>query len=144
MSYLFGSGWWVAWYLPLWLSVGPFVAMAVGLTRAKPDEPMMLMENAFAVSAVGLVVLIIGTTVSGYFWTAGNHATGPWPYARNVILAAAAALLVGLLLVFGAGFMAVTPKQSMTSRWGAQIVCLLSAGLMLAFCLHATWRFRHR
>ena len=144
MSYLFGSGWWVAWYLALWLAIGPFVVMAAGLTRATPDEPMMLMENAFAVSALGLAVLMLGTIISGYLWTAGNHAAGVWLYVRNVILAAIAACLVGLLLVFGAGFMAVTPKQPMSSRWAAQIVCLVSAGLMLAFCLHATWRFRRR
>jgi hypothetical protein len=144
LSYLFGSGWWVAWYLPLWLAVSPFVVMTMGLTRALPDEPMMLMENAFAVSAVGLAVLMLGTVISGYFWTAGSQASGVGLYVRNIVLATAAAFIVGLLLVFGAGFMAVTPKQPMSSRWGAQIVCLASAGLMLAFCLHATWRFRHR
>ena len=144
LSYLLGSGWWLAWYLPLWLAISPFVVMAVGLVRATPNEPMMLMENAFAVSAVGVAVLMLATVISGYLWTAGNHESGMSLYVRNIVLAGAAAFIVGLLLVFGAGFMAVTPKQPMTSRWAAQIVCLASAGLMLAFCLHATWRFRHR
>ena len=144
MSYLFGSGWWVIWYALLWLAMAPLVVMAAALTRATPDEPMLAMETAFAISASGAVVLMAGTAISGYLWTAGGTTTGLWPYVRNVVGAALAALLIGLIFVFGAGYYAVTPKLPMVNRWVAQIVCLASAGLMLAFCLHATWRFRHR
>ncbi len=144
MSYLLGSGWWVIWYALLWLSVTPFVVMAAALVRATPDEPMLVMETAFGVSAMGLIVLMAGTAISGYLWTAGGPAAGAWPYVRNVGAAAIAALVVGLFLVFGAGYYAVTPKLPMANRWAAQIICLASAALMLAFCLHAAWRFRHR
>ena len=144
MSYVLGSGWWVIWYALLWLALMPFVVMAALLTRATPDDPMLAMETAFAVGPMGLVVLIAATAVSGYLWTAGSPDASMWLYVRNVGGAAVAALGIGLIFVFGASYYAVTPKLPMVNRWIAQIVCLASAALLLAFCLHATWRFRHR
>lgn len=144
MSYLLGSGWWVVWYALLWLALAPFVVMTALLARATPDEPMLAMETGFAFTALGVIVLMAATAISGYLWTAAGPAAGPWPYVRNVVGAALAALVVGLVFVFGAGYYAVTPKLPMANRWIAQVVCLLSAALLLAFCLHATWRFRHR
>ena len=144
MSYLFGSGWWVVWYAMLWLALIPFVVMAGALTRATPDDPMLLMETAFAVSNLGLVVLMAGTAISGFLWTAGGPTRSVWLYVRNVGGAVFAALVIGLFFIFFAGYYAVTPKLPMVNRWGAQIVCLGSAALLLVFCIHATWRFRHR
>jgi hypothetical protein len=144
MSYLLGSGWWVIWYALLWLALVPFVMMAALLTRATPDDPMLAMETAFAVGPMALVVLMAGTAISGYLWTAGSPEASVWLYVRNVGGAALAALVIGLIFVFGASYYAVTPKLPMVNRWVAQIVCLGSAALLLAFCLHATWRFRHR
>jgi hypothetical protein len=144
MSYVLGSGWWVIWYALLWLALMPFVVMAALLTRATPDDPMLAMETAFAVGPMGLVVLIAATAVSGYLWTAGSPDASMWLYVRNVGGAAVAALGIGLIFVFGASYYAVTPKLPMVNRWIAQIVCLASAALLLAFCLQATWRFRHR
>lgn len=144
MSYLLGSRWWVIWHALLWLALTPFVVMAAALTRATPNDPMLTMETAFAVSSLGLVVLIAGTVISGYLWTAGDHTRGAWTYVRNVGGAALAAVVIGLFFIFGAGFYAVTPKLPMVNRWAAQIVSLGSAALLLAFCLHASWRFRHR
>ena len=144
MRYLFGSGWWVLWHAVLWLAVTPFVVMTAALTRASPNDPMEAMELAFAVSSLGLFVLVVATAISGYFWTAGGSATGVWPYVRNIGGAALVALVVGLAFIFGAGYYAVTPKQPMVNRWAAQLVCLGSALALLFFSLHATWRFRHR
>ena len=144
MSYLIGSGWWILWYGLLWLAVAPFVAMTAALARATPNDPMLPMENAFAIGSVGLFVLMIGTAISGYLWTAGGPSSGAWLYARNIGGAVLLALIVGFAFIFGAGYYAVTPKLPMTNRWAAQLVCLASAGLLLWVCLHATWRFRHR
>lgn len=144
MSYLIGSGWWVPWYALLWLAIAPFMAMTAALARATPSDPMPAMETAFAVGTLGLFVLIGATTISAYFWTASNAPTGAWPYVRNIGGALLAGLLVSLALVFAAGYYAVTPKQPMANRWAAQILCLASAAMLLLFCLHATWRFRHR
>lgn len=144
MSYVLGSGWWVIWYALLWLALLPFVIMAALLTRATPDEPMLAMETTFAVGPMGLVVLMAATAISGYLWTAGGPEASVWLYVRNIGGAAVAALIVGLIFVFGASYYAVTPKLPIVRRWVAQIVCVGSAALLLAFCLHATWRFRHR
>jgi hypothetical protein len=144
MSYLLGSGWWVIWYALLWLALVPFIVMAAALTRATPNDPMLTMETAFAVSTMGLLVLMAATAISGFLWTAGGPAAGVWLFVRNVVGAAFAALVIGLIFVFGAGYYAVTPKLPMVNRWVAQIISLGSAALLLAFCLHATWRFRHR
>ena len=144
MSYLLGGGWWTFWYVLLWLAVAPFVAMTAALTRATPNEPMLAMEIAFAVGSVGLFVLMGATAISGYFWTAGGSTTGAWPYVRNVGGAVLLALVVGFALVFGASYYAVTPRQPMLNRWAAQLLCLTSALLLVFFCVHATWRFRHR
>jgi hypothetical protein len=107
VSYLLGGGWWTLWYALLWLAVTPFVVMTAALTRATPNEPMLAMENAFAVGSVGLFALMGATAISGYFC-------------------------------------AVTPRQPMLNRWAAQLLCLTSALLLVFFCVHATWRFRHR
>jgi hypothetical protein len=144
VSYLLGGGWWTLWYALLWLAVTPFVAMTAALTRATPNEPMLAMENAFAVGSVGLFVLMGATAISGYFWTAGGSTTGAWPYVRNVGGAAVLALVVGFALIFGASYYAVTPRQPMLNRWAAQLLCLTSALFLVFFCIHATWRFRHR
>ena len=57
-------------------------------------------------------------------------------------------LWYGLLWVsmaaFGAGYYAATPKLPMANRWAAQLICLTSAAALVFFCVHATWRFRHR
>jgi hypothetical protein len=144
MNYLFGSGWWMIWYALLWLALVPFIVMTAALTRAAPDAPMLVMETTFGVSTLGLIVLMAGTAISGYLWTAGGPAVGAWPYVRNIGGAVLVAIVVGLFFIFGAGFYAVTPNKAMMNRWFAQIISLASAGLLLAFCLHATWRFRHR
>jgi hypothetical protein len=144
VSYLLGGGWWTLWYTLLWLAVTPFVAMTAALTRATPNEPMLAMENAFAVGSVGLFVLMGATAISGYFWTAGGSTTGAWPYVRNVGGAVVLALVVGFALIFGASYYAVTPRQPMLNRWAAQLLCLTSALFLVFFCVHATWRFRHR
>jgi hypothetical protein len=144
VSYLLGGGWWTLWYALLWLAVTPFVAMTAALTRATPNEPMLAMENAFAVGSVGLFVLMGATAISGYFWTAGGSTTGAWPYVRNVGGAAVLALVVGFALIFGASYYAVTPRQPMLNRWAAQLLCLTSALFLVFFCIHAAWRFRHR
>ena len=144
MSYLIGSGWWVLWYGLLWLSLAPFVVMTAALTRASPNEPMMVMETTFGVSAVSLFVLMGATVISGYFWTAGGSASGAWLYVRNIGAAALLALVVGFALIFGAGYYAVLPKSPMANRWAAQLVCLTSAAALVFFCIHATCRFRHR
>jgi hypothetical protein len=144
MSYILGSGWWVIWYALLWLALTPFIVMTATLVRATPDEPMLAMETAFAIGAMGVMVLMAATAISGYLWSAGRVGAGVWPYVRNIAGAALAAFIIGLVFVFGASYYAVTPKLPMVNRWAAQIICLGSAGLMLAFCLHATWRFRHR
>ena len=144
MSYIIGTGWWILWYAALWLGVTPFVVMTVALTRATPNDPMPLMETSFAIGAVGLFVLMFATAISGYFWTAGGPPQGAWPYLRNIGGAVLLALIVGFAFIFGAAYMAVTPKQPMPNRWAAQLVCLASALGLVFFCLHATWRFRHR
>ena len=144
MSYFIGSGWWVLWYGLLWLALVPFVVMTVALARATPNETVLAMETAFAIGALSVFVLVGATTIAGFFWTAGGPANGAWPYLRNIGGALLGGLLVGLVLIFGAGYYAVTPQLPMMNRWAAQLVCLASAGLLLAFCLHATWRFRHR
>jgi hypothetical protein len=144
MSYLIGSGWWVLWYGVLWLALVPFVVMTAALARATPNEPMLAMETAFAISTVGLAVLMGATVVSGFLWTAGGASNGAWPYVRNVGGAVVAALVFGFVLIFGAGYYAVTPKLPMINRWAAQIVCVGSVLMLLFFCIHATWRFRHR
>ena len=144
MRYLFGSGWWILWYSALWLSLAPFVAMTAALTRAAPNEPTPALETAFAVSTVGLFVLMGATAISGYLWTAGGSPSGAWPYLRNIAGAALLAFLIGMAFIFGAGYYAVTPKQPMINRWFAQLLCLGSAVGLLLFCVHATWRFRHR
>ncbi|HUQ82921.1 MAG TPA: hypothetical protein VM076_17345 [Gemmatimonadaceae bacterium] len=144
MSYLFGSGWWVVWYGLLWLSLIPYVVMTAALTRASPNESMLPMENAFAVSAMSVFVLMGATAISGYLWTAGGSSGGLWPYVRNIGAAILVALIVGFAFIFGAGYYAVTPKQPMVNRWAAQILCLASASFLLWVCIHATWRFRHR
>ena len=142
--YLLGSGWWVIWYLLLWLALVPFVVMAAALTRATPDDPMLLMENAFAISSLGLVVLMAGTVIASFLWTASGPTKTAWTWIRNVGGAALAAVVIGLFFIFFAGYYAVTPKLPMMNRWAAQIISLGSAALLLAFCLHATWRFRYR
>ena len=144
MSYLFGSGWWIVCNLLVWLAVTPYVVMTAALTRASPNDPMMTMENAFGIGTVGLVILMGATVISGFLWTAGGPSDGAWPYLRNVGGALLLALLVGFVGVFGAAFMAVTPKQPMSSRWGAQIVCLASTLFLAWICIHSAWRFRHR
>ena len=144
MSYLFGSGWWVIWYGLLWFSLVPYVVMTAALTRATPNDSMLTMEYAFAVSAVGLFVLMGATAISGYLWTAGGPSSGVWPYVRNIGVAILVAVIVGFALIFGAGYYAVTPKLPMMNRWAAQLLCLASASFLLWVCLHATWRFRHR
>ena len=142
--YLLGSGWWVIWYLLLWLALVPFVVMAAALTRATPDDPMLLMENAFAISSLGLVVLMAGTVIASFLWTASGPTKTAWIWIRNVGGAALATVVIGLFFIFFAGYYAVTPKLPMMNRWAAQIISLGSAALLLAFCLHATWRFRYR
>lgn len=144
MSYFIGSGWWTLWYGLLWLAVAPFVVMTAALARATPNETALQMETAFAVGSLGLAVLMGATAISGYFWTAGGSPNGVWPYVRNIAIAALVALVVGLALIFATGFYAVRPKEPMTSRWAAQLVCVGSALALLFFSLHATWRFRHR
>jgi len=144
VSYLLGGGWWLLWYGTLWLSLAPFVAMTVALGRAPPNEPMPAMESAFALSTMGLFVLMTATAISGGLWTAAGSSSGAWPYARNVAGAIVLALAVGFAFIFGAGYYAVTPKQPMTNRWIAQIICLGSAVFLFFLCIHATWRFRHR
>jgi hypothetical protein len=144
MSYLFGSGWWVIWYGLLWLSLVPYVVMTAALTRASPNDSMLPMEYAFAVSAMSLFVLMGATAISGYLWTAGGSPSGLWPYVRNIGVAIVVALVVGFAFMFGAGYYAVTPKQPMVNRWAAQILCLASASFLVWVCIHATWRFRHR
>jgi hypothetical protein len=144
MSYVLGSGWWVIWYALLWLALVPFVVSAAALTRATPDEPMLLMENAFAISSLGLVVLMAGTVISSFLWTVTSPTRSAWIYIRNVGGGALAAVVIGLFFIFFAGYYAVTPKLPMMNRWAAQILSLGSAVLLLVFCLHATWRFRHR
>ena len=144
MTYLFGSGWWIVWNILLWLAVLPYVVMTAALTRASPNDPMLTMETAFGVGAVGLFILMGATAISGYLWTAGGTAQGAWPYLRNIGVALLIALVVGFVGVFGAAYMAVTPNQPMSSRWGAQIVCLTSALFLAWIGIHAAWRFRHR
>jgi len=144
VSFFLGSGWWTVWYGLLWLAVAPFVVMTVGLARATPNETALQMETAFAVGSLGLAVLMGATAISGFFWTAGGSATGVWPYVRNIGGAVVAAIVVGLVLIFAAGYYAVQPKEPMMNRWGAQLLCLGSALALLYFSLHATWRFRHR
>jgi hypothetical protein len=118
--------------------------MTAALTRATPNEALPAMELSFAMGAVGLFVLMGATAISGYLWTAGGSSTGAWPYVRNIGGAVVLALVVGFAFIFGAGYYAVTPRQPMPNRWAAQILCLVSALLLLLFCVHATWRFRHR
>jgi hypothetical protein len=144
MSYLFGSGWWIVWHVLLWSSVAPYIVMTAALNRASPNDPMLTMETAFGVGTLGLVVLMGGTVASGYLWTAGGSPSGTWPYLRNIVGAVLLALIVGFVGVFGAAYMAVTPKQPMGSRWAAQLVCLGCTLLLLWFCTHAAWRFRQR
>lgn len=144
MSYFLGTGWWIVWYGVLWLGVTPFVVMTAALTRAAPNDPMPLMETSFAIGTVGLFVLMFATAISGYFWTVSGPAQGAWPYIRNIGGAIALALIVGFVSIFGAAYYAVTPKLPMPNRWAAQLLCLASALGLLFFCLHATWRFRHR
>ncbi len=144
MSYLFGSGWWIVWNTLLWLAVMPYVVMTAALTRATPNDPMLTMETAFGIGAVGLFILMGATAISGYLWTAGGTSTGAWHLIRNLGGAVLLALLVGFVGIFGAAYMAVTPKQPMTNRWAAQLVCLASALFLAWFCIHAAWRFRHR
>jgi hypothetical protein len=144
VSYLIGSGWWVLWYALLWIAVVPFVVTTVALGRAMPNETVLAMETAFGVSALSIVVLIGASTISGYLWTAAGSASGLWPYVRNIAGALILSLVIGLVFIFGAGYYAVTPTQPMMNRWAAQLASVASAALLLAFCLHATWRFRHR
>jgi hypothetical protein len=144
MSYLFGSGWWIVWNVLLWLAVIPYIVMTAALTRASPNDPMLTMEYAFAVGTLGMAILMGATAVSGYLWTAGGASQGTWPYVRNVAGALLLAFIVGFVGVFGAAYMAVTPRQAMSSRWAAQLVCLGSALFLAWFCIHSAWRFRHR
>jgi hypothetical protein len=144
VSYLIGSGWWVLWYGLLWLALVPFVVMTVALARATPNETVSAMETAFAIGAVSVVVLAGATTVSGFFWTAAGPSSGAWPYLRNIGAALVGGTLAGLLFIFGAGYYAVVPQNPIVNRWAAQLACVASAAALLAFCLHATWRFRHR
>jgi hypothetical protein len=144
MSYLIGSGWWVLWYALLWLAFAPFVVTTAALARATPNETVLPMETAFGVSALSIFVLIGASTIAGYFWTAAGSANGIWPYARNIMGALIGSTIIGLALIFGAGYYAVTPSRPMANRWAAQLTCIGSAALLVAFCLHATWRFRHR
>lgn len=144
MSYLVGSGWWVLWYGLLWLALAPFILMTTALARATPNETVLAMETAFGVSALSIFVLVGATTISGYFWTAGGAPATIWPYVRNIAGALLLSLLIGLVFIFGAGYYAVTPSNPMMNRWAAQLLCIVSAALLVAFCLHATWRFRHR
>lgn len=144
MSYFIGSGWWMIWYALLWLAVTPFVAMTAALARATPNDPMLAMEQAFAVGTVGMIVLMAATTISGYFWTAGGSTTGAWPYIRNIGGAVLLAFVVGFGFIFAASYYAVTPRLPMLNRWAAQLVSLASALALVLFCIHATWRFRHR
>ena len=144
MSYFIGTGWWILWYGILWLAVVPFAVMTAMLTRATPNEPMELLEKAFAVGTVGLFVLMIGTAISGVLWTVGGSSQGAWQYLRNVGIAILVALIVGFAGIFGAGFYAVVRENPMPNRWAAQLLCLASALGLLFLCLHATWRFRHR
>ena len=144
MSYLLGSGWWIVWNLLVLLAVVPYVVMTAALTRASPNDPMMTMENAFGVGTLGVMILMGATAISGYLWTAGGTSHGAWPYARNIGGAILLAFIVGFVGVFGAAYMAVTPRQPMMHRWAAQVVCLASALFLAWFCVHAAWRFRHR
>jgi hypothetical protein len=144
VSYLLGSGWWSIWYGLLWLATIPFVVMTAAFFRATPNEPMELLEKSFAVGSVGLFVLMIATVISGYLWTAGGSPQGTWPYVRNIVGAVLLAVIVGFAFIFGAGFYAVVRENPMPNRWAAQLVCLASALGLVVFCLHATWRFRHR
>jgi hypothetical protein len=144
VSYFIGTGWWILWYGILWLAVVPFAVMTAMLTRATPNEPMDLLEKAFAVGTVGLFVLMIGTAISGVLWTVGGSSHGAWPYVRNVGIAILVALIAGFAGIFGAGFYAVVRENPMPNRWAAQLLCLASALGLLFLCLHATWRFRHR
>jgi hypothetical protein len=144
VSYFIGTGWWILWYAILWLAVVPFAVMTAMLTRATPNEPMELLEKAFAVGTVGLFVLMIGTAISGVLWTVGGSSHGAWPYVRNVGIAILVALIAGFAGIFGAGFYAVVRENPMPNRWAAQLLCLASALGLLFLCLHATWRFRHR
>jgi len=102
------------------------------------------MEAAFALSVMGLFVLMTSTAISAALWTAAGSSSGLWAYVRNVGGAIVLALAVGFAFIFGAGYYAVTPKQPMMNRWIAQIVCLGSAVFLVLFSIHATWRFRHR
>jgi len=144
MSYLIGSGWWILWYIPLWLAVVPFALMTAQLARATPNEPMLAMETTFAVGTIGLFVLMGATAISGVLWTIGGPSSGAWVYVRNVGSAVVLALVVGFAFIFGASYYAVTPNLPMVNRWAAQLLSLASSLLLLWICLHATWRFRHR
>ena len=42
------------------------------------------------------------------------------------------------------GISALSVVVLMLNRWAAQLTCVGSAAVLLAFCLHAAWRFRHR
>ena len=132
------------WHAALWLAVAPFVAMTVALTRASATTPYPPLETAFAISSVGAFVLVAATVIASVLWTVAGGGAGFMAYARNVALATVAGLVLGFIGGFGAGYYVASAGAPVANRWAAHVVCLASVGALLWFCLHATWRFRHR
>ena len=142
ISFLFGSGWWLLWYVVLWAAVAPSFALIIWLLPA----PALAGQHPGGISTLqGLAIvlhpLIVPATVA--LLTLGRSTTGIMKYLQGLGLIALFWFL-GLWLMFSAWWSIGglnTPRGERTLN----IFLMLATSMALhCFNLYATWSFRAR
>jgi hypothetical protein len=142
LTFLFGSGWWLLWYVVLWAAVAPSLILLVWLLRA----PALAAQHPGGISTLqGLAIVLhpLIVPVSAALLTFSRSTPGMMKYVLGVGLAA-------MLWFFGFWFMLAawwsidglnTPRTERT--WN--ILFMLAVSLALhGFNLCAAWSFRSR
>jgi hypothetical protein len=142
LTFLFGNGWWLLWYVVLWAAVAPSLALLIWLLRA----PALAGQHPGAISTLqGLAVVLhpVIVPVSAALFTLGRSAPGMMKYLQGVGLAALL-WFIGLWLIFAAWWSIDglnTPRAERT--WNIFLMLAVSLALH-GFNLYAAWSFRTR
>jgi hypothetical protein len=142
LSFLFGSEWWLLWYVVLWAAVAPSLALILWLLRA----PALAGQHPGGISTLqGLAIvlhpLIIPASV--VLLTLSRSTSGIMKYLQGIGLVALL-WFFALWLMFAAWW-TIDGLNTPRSERTLNILLMLATSMALhCFNLYATWSFRAR
>jgi hypothetical protein len=142
VSILFGSGWWLLWYVVLWAAVAPSLALIIWLLRA----PALAGQHPGGISTLQGLAIVLHPFIlpaSVVLFTLSRSSAGIMKYVQGAGLLAVL-WFFGLWLMFAAWWSLDglhTPRSERTLN----ILLMLATSMALhCFNLYAIWSFRMR